>query len=96
MSLFESLLNEDVLGRRTGDGTIKGSNVAKREVYIAIRRDGVLGDGTRESPFNGSDRDTLDRILNGNFDPPLRAPVRFKFGPGIFRTSGCSRNADDR
>jgi hypothetical protein len=93
MPLLDSLLNEDVLGRDAGAGSIPKSTVAKREVYIAIRRDGQLGDGTRKNPYNGTNRDDLDAILNGDLDNTLRAPIRFVFGPGIFRTAGSVRNA---
>lgn len=95
MSLLDSLINEDILGRDAGAGTILKSTVAKREVYIAIRRDGSLGDGTRKNPYDGSFPERLDQILNGDFDTSLRSPVRFIFGPGIFRTAGSVRNADD-
>lgn len=96
MSLFDSLENEDILGRDAGAGSIPKSTVAKREVYIAIRRDGQLGDGTKKNPYNGTNRDDLDQILNGDFDTSLKAPVRFVFGRGIFRTHGSVRNADNR
>src|SRR5688500_4372635 len=95
MSLFSALIDEDVLGRRSrASANIQIPPVAKREVFIAIRRDGIVGDGTRENPYNGSDRDTLDAVLNGDLDPTLQAPIRFVFGPGIFRTGGGWQNSD--
>src|SRR5687768_2425189 len=101
MSLLNTLLVEDVLGRPARLSQpdpldeVQATPIAKREIYIAIRRDGVVGDGTRESPYDGSNRDRLDRALNGNLDPTLRSPVRFVFGPGIFRTRGGWQNAAD-
>src|SRR5687767_12772537 len=96
MSLFETLINEDVLGRKSRvdpAGVVQAPSVSKREVFIAIRRDGMIGDGTQKSPYDGSFPSRLDSILNGNLDPTLSAPVRFIFGPGIFRTRGSWRNS---
>lgn len=97
MSILSALLNEDILGRPSSDPLLEAqaTPVSKREVYISIRRDGVVGDGTRENPYDGSSSDNLDVILNGNLDPTLRSPVRFIFGPGIFRTDGGWKNSTE-
>ena len=96
MSLISTFLNEDVLGRPSSDPVtnLPAGTIAKREIFIAIRRDGRIGDGTRACPYNGANRELLDGILNGNFDNSLRSAVRFVFGPGIFRTAGSARSVD--
>jgi hypothetical protein len=77
MSLNDSFLEDGLLV----------SELAKplKEIYIAIRTDSKPGDGTRENPFDGSTAKKFDQIF---FD--FRAfNVRFRLGPGIFRTEGA-------
>lgn len=43
------------------------------EIWLAIRTDGVTGDGSRENPFNASTATRFDNIM---LDPAL-APPKF-------------------
>jgi hypothetical protein len=51
--------------------------------YIAIRNDGVAGNGSVENPYDGSTAVLLDGVLRG-----LAANTTIIFGPGLFRTRG--------
>src|ERR1043166_8511850 len=78
-SLLDSFLEEGAV-----------SLIAKREVHIAVRRDGGVGaDGTALNPLDGSTVAKLDKILavaaNNSYAKPN---TRFVFGPGIFETQG--------
>lgn len=69
----------------------------KREIHLAIRRDGkpnwdpvldpLLGDGSVENPLDAGTREKLDRILASGSSYMLPS-TRFVFGPGVFRTAG--------
>lgn len=69
---------------------------SKREIHLAIRRDGkpnwdpavdpILGDGSPGNPLDASTGVKLDTILNAV--PYMQEDTRFVFGPGIFRTAG--------
>ena len=88
MSLLDALLDEDVPYMSPATSPTDG---AKREVYIAIRKDGVVGSGSAADPYDGSTRVKLSDILNGK---EKRQNTRFNFGPGIFKTAGGAREGD--
>jgi hypothetical protein len=90
MSFLSSLLDDDLSGRPAFNPT-QGPPVAKREVYINVRRDGLRGDGTPRNPFDGSNPERLDLILNGNNASGVDGNTRIIFGPGIFQTAGSGR-----
>jgi hypothetical protein len=65
MSLLSALVEDDLLGRPVPMAGAQGASIAKREFFFNVRRDALRGDGTPKSPFNGSDPDIMDRLLNG-------------------------------
>ena len=70
------------------------------EVWVAIRTDGlpdditdpqhpvvvVIGDGTRDNPWDGSTALKLDRVLSFNLKNVSNVTIHL--GPGVFRTGG--------
>jgi hypothetical protein len=71
MLLFDSFLEDELL-----------TTVMKRDVFIAIQRDGQIGSGTRENPYDGSTLERFDALL---FTIDTNPNTRFHFGPGIFQ-----------
>src|SRR5215472_3329064 len=56
-----------------------------KDVYIALRTDGLIGDGTLHNPFDGSTPTKLDAVLRR-----IPSDTRVHFGPGTFQTAGFS------
>lgn len=81
MSLLDALIDEGVT-----NPTPLASGQVRREAYITIRNDGVIGSGTPDDPYNGSTPDLLDDLLNDV--EKIAANMTIRFGPGIFRTRG--------
>jgi hypothetical protein len=59
-----------------------------REVYIALRSDGLAGDGTADNPFDGSTQPKLDAIFKSFFDANT-TNVTYHLGPGTFQMKGA-------
>src|ERR1043166_2242826 len=79
-------MSDSVLDAFLEEGAV--SLIAKREVHIAIRRDGGTGaDGTARNPLDGSTLAKLDTIFRSG-SAYMQRNTRFVFGPGIFETQG--------
>jgi hypothetical protein len=85
VSLLETFLDEDLVRPLPYDGSS-----VRRVVFIAIRNDDVIGSGTLENPYNGSNDTRLDGILRDLSKIPENMTIRF--GPGTFRTKGNGVN----
>ncbi len=58
-------------------------------VWVAFRTDGITGSGTLNDPYDGSDPDVFDELMNGFPDLVTETTgVRVNLGPGIFETRG--------
>ena len=76
MSLLDALIEDELLATKLAP---------VKEVFIAIRTDGVTGDGTRDNPFDGSTAQKFDQIVAEHTD----ANTVVRLGPGLFRTEGA-------
>ena len=56
-----------------------------KDIYIALRTDGLVGEGTLQNPFDGSTPTKLDAVLRR-----IANGTRVHFGPGTFQTAGFS------
>lgn len=56
-----------------------------KDVHIALRNDGLAGNGTAQNPFDGSTAEKLDAVLRS-----ITNGTRVLFGPGTFDTAGFS------
>ncbi|MEK9136133.1 MAG: hypothetical protein AAB393_03335, partial [Bacteroidota bacterium] len=54
-----------------------------RDIWFAIRSDGQQGRGTRNDPYNGSNRNQFDQFMNG-----VAVNTTIHLGPGVFQTRG--------
>jgi hypothetical protein len=89
MSLLDTFVNAEKL---------RSEIAPMREFFLAIRTDGppdgndmgiipvILGDGTRENPFDASTARRFNRIISLN--KGAAGKVVFRLGPGLFRTTG--------
>jgi hypothetical protein len=81
MSLLDALLEDELLRL----------SLNKTQIYIAIRTDGAIGEGTLESPYDGS---TPDKLWTLFLTLQTNENTRFIFGPGIFSTWGGQSSAN--
>ena len=68
MSLPDALIDEGLTNPMP-----LASGQVRREAYIAIRNDRVLGSGTPDDPYNGSTPDLLDALLDDDEKMPAKA-----------------------
>ena len=54
-----------------------------KEVYIAVRSDGISGSGTKSNPLNGSTAAKLDALWADSSKIPAHAHIHL--GPGVFK-----------
>ena len=59
-----------------------------RHVYINYRTDGVAGNGTKASPFDGSTQAKLDAVFKSYYDAG-ETNLTFHLGPGTFQMKGA-------
>jgi hypothetical protein len=83
MSLVDAFLEEGL----SNPPPYASATGVRREIFVAIRTDGVIGAGTIEDPYNGSTDDLLDALLRDITKVPTNMTVRF--GPGTFQTKGA-------
>lgn len=70
----------------TASPTPTPSPQVRREIWVAVRTDGLPGIGTQTDPYDGSTMVKFDAIMSDyNKTPPYTA---IKLGPGLFRTAG--------
>jgi hypothetical protein len=71
-------------GYWSGTPALKG---ADKEVWIAVRTDGVPGKGTAEDPFDGSDATKFDALMNS-----FGEYTTIHLLPGLYMTNGIKRS----
>jgi len=76
MSLLDILLVTELT-----DSVVAGAALA-REVFIALRRDGEVGKGTEDNPYDGSTAAAFDAVMNS-----LSGLETVRLGPGVFPTA---------
>jgi hypothetical protein len=80
MNLLDALIEDQLLL----PPMLVGSE-QRREVWITIRTDGATGDGSKETPYNGSSVDRFDDLMRSI---RITTNMTIRLGPGVFQTRG--------
>ena len=60
-----------------------------KDIYLAIRTDGLTGSGTKYDPYDGSTATKLDNVLR-----TISNGSTVHFGPGTFQSAGFQNNSE--
>ncbi|HUP81850.1 MAG TPA: hypothetical protein VM260_25085 [Pirellula sp.] len=84
MNLFDALIEDSIIAPLP----LKNGE-QRREIWICIRTDGAIGEGSRVNPYNGATQPLFDALMRFvNETSKVQANMTVRLGPGVFQTRG--------